>query len=74
MRFDQNQTPVAHVICTNTKFHRNFIENIQNTGGEGVVLRKPKSIYIHGRSEELMKIKVRKKRVGEGKKKEKKLK
>ena len=40
------------------KFQRNFIENIRCAGGEGAVLRRPKSLYTHGRSEELIKIKV----------------
>lgn len=35
-----------------------MIEGILNHGGEGVVLRKPHSLYESGRSSELLKIKV----------------
>ena len=46
------------------------VNAIVSNGGEGVVLRKPLSSYLPGRSPFLVKIKVQKKEEDEGQEKE----
>lgn len=37
---------------------KRMVEGVINEGGEGVVLRRVKSLYSHGRSSDLVKLKV----------------
>lgn len=46
------------VLCTNSKICEKFMESIIEDDGEGIILRKPNSIYEHGRSNNLFKLKV----------------
>jgi ATP-dependent DNA ligase len=42
-----------------------MLEMVWNDGGEGVVLRSPKSLYINGNSDDVVKLKVERERGGE---------
>lgn len=44
--------------CETKKRMANMMYSVVNDGGEGVIARKPKSFYEHGRSQQLFKIKV----------------
>ena len=44
--------------CKGKQSVRRLTDGIMTNGGEGVVLRKPHSSYIHGRTDELIKFKV----------------
>lgn len=46
------------MLCENKTFLNIFAQGIIQEGGEGVVLRRPYSGYIHGRSSSLVKFKV----------------
>lgn len=48
---------VEQFICKNRQHLDEFESSVLVTGGEGVMLRKPKSLYAHKRSEELLKVK-----------------
>ena len=50
--------PASQLICRDAKFSQKIFEEIQKFDGEGVILRKPRSLYTRGRSEDLLKIKV----------------
>jgi ATP dependent DNA ligase domain len=56
--FNLNNIPAARLLCTGKKQLNQMVQNIINDGGEGVILRKPKSIYENGRSSTLIKLKV----------------
>jgi DNA ligase-1 len=64
MKFLQNVTfpnfvkPVETVFCKGKEHLKEYFEKIIKKGGEGVMLRKPKSLYEGGRSESLCKYKV----------------
>eukprot|EP00026_Physarum_polycephalum_P001173 Phypoly_transcript_01174.p1 GENE.Phypoly_transcript_01174~~Phypoly_transcript_01174.p1 ORF type:complete len:997 (+),score=112.19 Phypoly_transcript_01174:34-3024(+) len=46
------------VWCTSKRHIRNSLQSIIKEGGEGVIMRKPASFYVHGRSTDLMKLKA----------------
>jgi ATP-dependent DNA ligase len=46
------------MLCETKKQVANLVHEIINDGGEGVILRYPKSIFDQGRSNLLVKIKV----------------
>lgn len=46
------------VECTNKKHIIFFIKSILKDAGEGVIIRKPNSLYEKGRSTNLFKLKV----------------
>lgn len=48
-------------LCESQQFLEQNIQKIIKNGGEGAILRKPKSIYESGRSSSLLKLKVNKK-------------
>lgn len=52
------QLVVPRVRLKNDKQVNYFLQNIINDGGEGVVVRKVNSIYEHGRTPSLLKLKV----------------
>jgi ATP dependent DNA ligase domain len=63
--FDCNNTSkniviivASRVVCNNKEHLNNALMNLIDGGGEGVILRKPQSIYYHGRSTDLIKLKV----------------
>lgn len=45
-------------MCTSKKELKEAVETIILNGGEGAILRKPKSPYLQGRSPYLFKVKV----------------
>lgn len=45
-------------MCKSKKFLSKTLRQIIGDGGEGVILRRPKSLYEHGRTPNLMKLKV----------------
>eukprot|EP00026_Physarum_polycephalum_P003096 Phypoly_transcript_03105.p1 GENE.Phypoly_transcript_03105~~Phypoly_transcript_03105.p1 ORF type:complete len:513 (+),score=72.19 Phypoly_transcript_03105:641-2179(+) len=49
---------VACTVCQSKLHLRNFTNSIIGASGEGCVVRKPKSLYVHGRSEALLKLKA----------------
>lgn len=50
---------ISPVYAPNGKQHvQQIIKNILEDGGEGIIARKPESLYIPGRSNELLKFKV----------------
>ena len=53
------QIPAIRVLCTRKQLVNSMSQHIIGDGGEGVILREPKSLYKHGRSESLLKLKVR---------------
>lgn len=50
---------VAHTRCEGLDHLREFYDSVVASGGEGVMLRKPGSMYEHGRSWNLIKLKGR---------------
>lgn len=48
----------ARLSCTSRKQFIKSLRSVINEGGEGVILRKPHSLYEHGRSTSLLKFKV----------------
>ena len=52
------RAPAARLMCNQRKVLRKLIQHIISDGGEGVILRRPRSIYLHGRSDSLIKLKV----------------
>lgn len=46
------------VMCKDKFQLKLFVEKIINDSGEGVILRKRGSLYEHGRSPDLLKLKV----------------
>lgn len=46
------------LLCKLPKTLNDFLEHIIGNSGEGIILRMPKSIYQHGRSSLLWKVKV----------------
>ena len=48
---------VEQVQCLSSEHLEQFEDSILSDGGEGVMLRKPGSLYTHGRSMDLLKIK-----------------
>ncbi len=49
---------VHSVICENPKHLQDYLNIIVGGGGEGVMLRQPDSLYAHGRSKTILKVKV----------------
>eukprot|EP00026_Physarum_polycephalum_P002957 Phypoly_transcript_02966.p1 GENE.Phypoly_transcript_02966~~Phypoly_transcript_02966.p1 ORF type:complete len:695 (+),score=87.59 Phypoly_transcript_02966:171-2087(+) len=47
----------ARTKCQTPNLLRYWVKNIIDDGGEGVILRKPRSFYSHGRSTNLVKLK-----------------
>ncbi len=58
----ENPSPYLAIIpqipVQNKAHLTQFFEQIQQQGGEGVVVRNPKSPYIHGRSAQILKLKT----------------
>jgi DNA ligase-1 len=50
--------PVDFVQCKGRDHLKEYFDSIVSKGGEGVMLRKPMSLYEGGRSENLKKYKV----------------
>lgn len=50
---------VDHVRCDGLAHLEAFAAAIFAKGGEGVMIRRPGSIYVHGRSEDILKVKRR---------------
>lgn len=50
--------PALRVGCKDKSHVKKFVSAVLRDGGEGVILRKPKSHYEHGRSANLVKIKA----------------
>ena len=46
------------VLCITEKQLSSFVENVIAGGGEGAILREPRSLYLHGRTPFLVKVKV----------------
>lgn len=49
---------VWRMNCTTKKGMMALLQKIIDDGGEGVILRSPKSPYVNGRSDKLWKLKV----------------
>lgn len=49
---------VGRIKCMNYNNLMKYAKEIIEHGGEGVILRKPKSLYEHGRTNSLIKFKV----------------
>jgi DNA ligase-1 len=49
---------LEHKKCANLKHLNSFLSTVQKKGGEGVMLRKPLSLYESGRSDTLLKVKT----------------
>ena len=56
--FDQLKIAAARVLCAHRRRLAYALQQVLADGGEGVVLRKPASQYEHGRSTNLIKLKV----------------
>ena len=60
--FQDNGSTYAKVleqqVCEDEKHLRNKLKQIESRGGEGVMLRRPKSPYTVGRSHDLLKVKT----------------
>lgn len=48
----------ARSLCISKQLVGDTLQHIIDNGGEGVILRKPKSLYEGGRSTSLIKLKV----------------
>jgi hypothetical protein len=48
----------SRMICSNKKQVKNALRHVLEDGGEGVILRLPLSLYLPGRSDALVKLKV----------------
>jgi DNA ligase-1 len=48
---------LEHAVCEGLDALRSELARIEALGGEGLMLRKPESRYVHGRSESLLKVK-----------------
>eukprot|EP00026_Physarum_polycephalum_P000368 Phypoly_transcript_00368.p1 GENE.Phypoly_transcript_00368~~Phypoly_transcript_00368.p1 ORF type:complete len:1106 (+),score=136.69 Phypoly_transcript_00368:1680-4997(+) len=46
------------MLCVDQKGVSFFLKNVMDDGGEGIILRKPGSFYVHGRSDALVKLKA----------------
>ncbi|RUP47000.1 hypothetical protein BC936DRAFT_146254 [Jimgerdemannia flammicorona] len=59
---DTNKPPFArivkHTLCTSVKHLTDTLAKIESKGGEGVMIRKPESLYVGGRSTTLLKVKT----------------
>lgn len=49
---------MARALHKNRKSLNEFVQSVINNEGEGIILRKHGSIYEHGRSQSLIKLKV----------------
>lgn len=58
----QNPTPYIEIVpqtpVQSAEHLQQFFQEIQQKGGEGVVVRNPKASYIHGRSAQILKLKA----------------
>ena len=52
------EIPAPRVFCNRKQMLTSSVNRIITDGGEGVILRKPGSVYEHGRSTSLVKLKV----------------
>jgi len=50
--------PVVRMLCENREFMDQYAKIIIASGGEGVMLRKPRSVYENGRSHSILKYKT----------------
>ena len=48
---------MEHVACTGANQIQEELKKVEAKGGEGLMIRKPKSKYVNGRSDTLLKIK-----------------
>ncbi len=59
--FKKHKNPYVKIIkqikCINKKHLENFLEEIEKSGGEGVIIKNPKPSYFSGRSEHILKVK-----------------
>jgi len=59
--FKQNPNPyvefIQQEICIDKNHLKRKLKNIESKGGEGLILRKPGSSYINGRSYDMLKVK-----------------
>eukprot|EP00026_Physarum_polycephalum_P000399 Phypoly_transcript_00400.p1 GENE.Phypoly_transcript_00400~~Phypoly_transcript_00400.p1 ORF type:complete len:1105 (+),score=129.94 Phypoly_transcript_00400:31-3345(+) len=51
-------TPSMRVLCTQKHHLTHMIDEIMDEGGEGLIVRKPSSLYVPGRSDALLKLKA----------------
>ena len=56
--FDVPNIQASRIRCDSKRMMEDMVEDVVSEGGEGMVARKPKSVYEHGRSQLLFKIKV----------------
>lgn len=56
--FDGKQVVASRIMCKATSLLENFLQQIINNNGEGVIMRKPHTLYERGRSTSLVKLKV----------------
>jgi len=52
--------PVVRLTCVDRRFMDSYVKIISESGGEGVMLRKPNSVYENGRSHSILKYKTSK--------------
>lgn len=50
--------PLDHITCTGIAHLREELQRVEALGGEGLMLRQPKSPYVAGRSTTLLKVKT----------------
>ena len=51
-------TPTSRLLCVDSLHLKSAAKSVMNAGGEGIILRKPRSPYVGGRSSYLFKFKV----------------
>jgi hypothetical protein len=56
--FDDSNIPAIRILCEDQQTLSTFLTWILDDAGEGAVLRRPASLYEHGRSSDLLKLKV----------------
>lgn len=56
--FDYVYIPAANKICVSKQHLKIFTKFILNNGGEGTVIRQPKSFYQRGKTNTMYKVKV----------------
>lgn len=56
--FDNKNKVTSRIFVTDSRKLLHVVENIISNEGEGIVLRRPTSLYHHGRSLDILKIKV----------------
>lgn len=58
MLFNNGKRLLGHVRCENEEQFKRFLEMVLNDGGEGVVMRQPRTLYKRERTAEFLKFKV----------------